>query len=379
MRRIVTSLTWLIVLSAIAAAIWWNTRPQPVVVDTVRVERGQVERSVVNTRAGTVKSCRRAQLSLAIGGQIAQLAINEGDHVQKGQLLIELWNDDLKASLQQIELAAQSVHLEHNAICIRANNAQLEADRAKTLQARQLASKEQADQTQAEAAAIELSCRAAGAREQEAKARIRVAMAALDRTRLRAPFSGIVAELSGKVGEYATPSPPGVATPPAIDLLTDDCHYVEAPIDEVDAAELKPGLPLLITLDAYRGQRFPGTLRRIAPYVQDREKQARTVAIEADFSQRPEIRLLAGYSADLEIILENRADTLRIPTEALINERYVLLYQERLPLQQREVKIGLSNWRHTEILEGLVAGDRVVTSLGLSDVKAGAQAVANDP
>ncbi len=378
MPRIVTPVIWMAILALIATAVWWNSRPQPVAVDTIRVERGLVERTVVNTRAGTLRSCRRAQLSVGLGGQIALLTVNEGDPVSKDQLLIELWNADLKASLKQIQLAAQSVHLEHDAICIRAQNAQRDAQRVKTLQARKMASEEQADQTQAEAEASALSCRAAAAREQEAKARIAMAEAALERTRLRAPFAGIIAELSAKVGEYATPSPPGVATPPAIDLLTDDCHYVEAPIDEVDAAEVTPGQPLRISLDAYRGQHFAGTLRRIAPYVQDREKQARTVVVEADFSQRPALRLLAGYSADLEIILQGHADTLRIPTEALLNERFVLLYQKGKPLEQREVKTGLSNWRHTEILAGLTAGDQIVTSLGRSDTKAGALAVANE-
>lgn len=378
MSRIHTAVIWLLVPVAIGSAIWWNSRPQPVAVDTVRVERGQVERNVVNTRAGTLKSCRRAQLSLAIGGQIALLTINEGDHVKKDQLLIELWNEDLKASLKQTQLAAQSLHLEQDAICIRAHNAQREAERVETLLARKMTSEEQAEQTQAEAEASSLNCRAAGVREQEARARIQMAETALERTRLRAPFAGIIAELSGKVGEYSTPSPPGVPTPPAIDLLTDDCHYIEAPIDEVDAAELSPGQPLRISLDAYRGQSFAGTLRRIAPYVLDLEKQARTVEVEADFNQRPEIPLLAGYSADLEIILQQRPDTLRIPTEALLNERYVLLYQEGQPLEQREVKIGISNWRHTEILSGLVAGQRIVSSLGSSQIKAGVLAVANE-
>jgi HlyD family secretion protein len=197
----------------------------------------------------------------------------------------------------------------------------------------------------------------------------------LERTRLRAPFAGIVAKLSGKIGEYSTPSPPGVATPPAIDLLTDDCHYIEAPIDEVDAAELQPGMPLRISLDAYRGQSFPGTLRRIAPYVLDREKQARTVEVEADFVQRPETRLLAGYSADLEIILQTRPDTLRIVTEALLDDRYVLLYRDGQPLERREVTTGLSNWHHTEIIDGLSEGDEIVTSLGRSEIKAGVVAV----
>ncbi|MEH6649014.1 MAG: efflux RND transporter periplasmic adaptor subunit [Motiliproteus sp.] len=373
-RGVVKTLLWLSIVIAIAAAVWWNNQPKPVNVTTATVESGSVERTVVNTRAGTVKSCQRAMLSLPIGGQIAALHVAEGDHVTAGQLLIELWNDDLLAAKRQAQLAANSAHLEHDAICVRARNFQREADRVDKLRARNLSSEEQAEQAQAQAEAMAFSCRAAEARQQESRARIDVAEAALERTRLQAPFAGIVAELSGKVGEYTTPSPPGVATPPAIDLLTDDCHYIEAPIDEVDAAGLQPGQPLRISLDAYRGQSFPGKLRRIAPYVLDREKQARTVEIEADFLSRPDIRLLAGYSADLEVILQSHPDTLRIPTEALLDEQYVLLFRDGLPLQKRAVKIGLNNWQHTEIIDGLKAGDQVVTSLGRSEIKDGALA-----
>ncbi len=379
LRRIVKPLLWIVVVAAIGAAFWWNSLPQPVSVSIAAVERGLVEHTVVNTRAGTVKSCRRAQLSLPIGGQIAALYAQEGDHVEQDQLLIELWNVDLKAAKRQAQLAANSAHLEHDALCVRARNVQREALRIDKLRARNLSSEEQADKALAEAKAAALSCRAAEARQQESRARIDLAEAALERTRLRAPFDGIVAELSGKIGEYATPSPPGVATPPAIDLLTDDCHYVEAPIDEVDAAELQPEQPLRISLDAYRGQSFPGKLRRIAPYVLDREKQARTVEIEADFIQRPDIRLLAGYSADLEVIVQSRSDALRIPTEALLDEAFVLLYRDGLPLERRQVSTGLSNWQHTEILEGLVEGDLIVSSLGRSEIKAGALAVAQQP
>ena len=67
---------------------------------------------------------------------------------------------------------------------------------------------------------------------------------------LRAPFDGIVAEFNGKGGEYLTPSPPGIQTLPAVDLIDDSCIYVNAPIDEVDAVRLKLGMSARITLDA---------------------------------------------------------------------------------------------------------------------------------
>ena len=59
--------------------------------------------------------------------------------------------------------------------------------------------------------------------------------AELSTTYLRAPFAGIVAEVTGEIGEFTTPSPPGIPTPPAVDLIDDTCLYVTAPMDEIDA------------------------------------------------------------------------------------------------------------------------------------------------
>ena len=74
---------------------WYWSKPKPVLVNVQTVERGTVQSSVSNTRAGTVKACRRAKLSPAIGGVIAELPIKQGDRVKSGQLLLALWNDDL--------------------------------------------------------------------------------------------------------------------------------------------------------------------------------------------------------------------------------------------------------------------------------------------
>ena len=191
---------------------------------------------------------------------------------------------------------------------------------------------------------------------------------------LRAPFAGIVAEVTGEQGEYSTPSPPGIPTPPAIDLIDDSCVYVSAPIDEVDAPKLRVGLSARIALDAYPGRHFPGRVRRIAPYVLEVEKQARTVEVEVAFVL-PEKSLLAGYSADAEIVLDAHDPVLRIPTQALLGKDRVLLLQDGV-LRERAVAVGLANWQQTEITRGLQAGDRVVVSLEKEGVKAGVRAVA---
>src|SRR5262249_39295789 len=151
-----------------------------------------------------------------------------------------------------------------------------------------------------------------------AAAQLTMQQSLLERFQLRAPFSGVVAEINGEIGEYVTPSPPGVPTPRAVDLIDTSCLYVTAPIDEVDAAALKLGMPVKITLDAFRGREFAGKLTRIAPYVLDLEKQARTVDVDVRFDTVPaDIDLLIGYSADVTIVLNSLPRVLRIPSEAL--------------------------------------------------------------
>ena len=175
----------------------------------------------------------------------------------------------------------------------------------------------------------------------------------------------MVAEINGEVGEYITPSPPGVATPPAVDLIGAGCLYVSAPIDEVDAAAVRLEMPAKITLDAFRGRVFEGRVTRIAPYVKEFEKQARTVDIDVRFDQIPEdVQLLVGYSADIEIVLNRHEDVLRVPTEVVLDGNKVLRYQaESGRLEQATIAVGLSNWTYTEITGGLNQDDTVLRSL----------------
>ena len=102
-----------------AAAIWQLSRPKPIAVTVKTVDRGDVEATVANTRAGTVKACHRAGLSPAIGGQIARLPVKKGDQVKQGELLLELWNDDLKANLELAEQQFRASKAQAESTCRR--------------------------------------------------------------------------------------------------------------------------------------------------------------------------------------------------------------------------------------------------------------------
>ncbi len=367
----------LLLLAALSFLLWrLLSSEEAVPVALGRAEVGAVEATVANTRAGTVKACRRARLSPMTGGQIARLHVTEGDQVRQGQILLELWNEDLRASLRLAQSESEATQAATRQTCLRAAEAKRDARRLAELHKRHLASEEAADEAATNAAASQAGCEAARARNRVSAARAALARATLERTILRAPFAGTIAEINGELSEYVTPSPLGVATPPAVDLIDNSCLYVSAPIDEVDAPAVHPAMDARITLDAFPGRRFPALVQRIAPYVQEAEKQARTVEIEAVFADPQDFAaLLPGYSADVEVILARREQTLRIPTEALMEDGRVLVYQaDEGLLVARRIKTGLSNWQYTEVLEGLEPGAAVVLSLDREGVKAGAHA-----
>jgi HlyD family secretion protein len=376
MGKFIRWTVFFLIVAALAYFIWEKTRPQPIEIVTRPVLRGTVEQTVANTRAGTVQACRRAKLSPSIGGQIASLPIKEGDLVKSGTLLLEIWNDDLKAQLLLAEREMEVARAQAESACLTAEEANRQADRAKRLFQNNVTTEEQTDRAVTQAQSLQAQCNASRATAQMSLARIDVARANLSRTRLIAPFDGVVAKIEGELNEYVTPSPVGVQTPPAVDLIENDCYYVSAPIDEVDAAVIRTGMEARITLDAYKEKHFTGTVRRIAPFVLDIEKQARTVDIEAAFSDKEDVQeLLAGYSADVEILLATSRETLYIPSEALVEGRKVFVYvEDQQFVREVSVTTGLANWSFTEILGGLEENQLVVTNIDKPGLKNGAKA-----
>ena len=366
----------LLIIISIVVLLAYIKRPRPVAVVVQEVTQGEVLSTITNTRAGTLKACQRARLSPSIGGQIETLPVKEGDRVAAGQLLLEIWNDDLQAQVSLARHEYQATIALARQACIIAEVEKREARRLRTLRKNNMVSEERVDQADSEAQAQLAACEAANTSIKVSQSKIDVVEAQLARTRLIAPFNGRIAEVNGELGEFLTPSPVGVATLPAIDLIDYSCIYVSAPIDEVDAPHIRPQMPARISLDAFAGKTFDGTVRRVADYVLDREKQSRTVEIEVEFSNIEDTKnMLPGYSADAEVILDRRDKVLRIPTMALFEGTKVLIFNPDERLELRRIKTGLSNWSYTEVLEGLVAGEQIVISIEREGVEDGARAV----
>jgi HlyD family secretion protein len=349
-------------------------RKDPVPVTIFRVAQGRVEESVTNSKAGTVKTRRRAALSPEIGGRIELLPIRKGDRVKKGQLLVRLAGADYQAQVRGAQQSIEAAHAGEREVCQRAEQAERDLKRMVALAGDRLVSQELKEQAQSQRDTAAAACEAARSRVEQGQATLDFARVTRGKTEMRAPFDGVVADLRGEVGEWITPSPPGVPIPPLLELLDPDAIYVSAPLDEVDVGKVRVGQVVRITIDAYPGRAIGGHLSRVAPYVVDVQQQSRTFEVEVDFDDAAFARtLLPGTSADVEVILDARDNVLRVPSYALIDGKKALVLRDG-KVVGAPVEIGLKNWGFAEVKRGLAAGDLVVVSLDRADVKEGARA-----
>lgn len=372
-----------VIVAAIAliVAIWLLSRPKPLEVSVSVAKRGLIESTVINTRAGTVEACQRTRLSTITGGRIDYLGVSEGDRVEAGQVLMRLWQGDLRAAEGVAQARLTSARQRHRESCGLARQALKDAKRQEELVKGKFVSPTAAEKSRAEADARNAACASAEAEVETALRQLESIATDLDRTVIIAPFRGTIAKINGELGEISTPSPTGIAMPPAIDLIDDTCLYVKAPMDEVDAPKIQPGQLVRINVDALKGKRFSGRVRRVAPYITTVEKQARTVDVDIDFISPEEAHgLLVGYSVDVEIVIASRENALFIPTNALRDGSKALILGKNGIVIERPVKAGIANWEQTEILSGIEAGERVITTANLAELRAGVRArVASAP
>jgi HlyD family secretion protein len=342
-------------------------------VRAVRVERGIVERSISNTKAGTIKARRRAKISPEVGGRIVEIAYREGDVVTAGAVIVRL-NDATQSA--QVTLALErlrATRASEREACLGRDRAQRELERKRALARQNIIGKDALDGYETQYLRAEAGCNALSARVAEAQAQVAVAGAELEKLELRAPFAGVIAELDVEVGEWVTPSPPLIVAPAVVDLIDRDSLYVAAPMDEVDSAAIREDQLVRVTVDSHPGQEFAAHVVRVAPYVLDVEAQNRTVEIEVAFDD-PQLsaQLLPGTSADVEVILEVNEDTLRVPAPALLEGDRVLVVRDGR-LAEQPIEVGLRNWDWAEVRSGVAEDALVVISLERAEVRAGAR------
>ena len=378
-RRLWTRLAVVAALVAVVVILRFTVfAPDPVAVRVVAAQKGLVEETVTNSRAGTVKARRRAKLAPETGGRVVSLPHRRGSHVRKGEVLLRIEDSLQQAQRKVAEGDLATASAQRDQVCLAAERADRERERTFRLAEQGIVSTDILDQSASQAKGADAACRAARATVGRAESAVALARATAAKTVLLAPFDGIVADTFIEEGEWTTPSPPAIPVPPVLDLIDTRSIYVSAPMDEVDSARVRKGQPARLTVDSFPGRHFAAHVVEVAPYIVDRLEQNRTVEIELELDDAGvAASLLPGTSSDAEVVLSTRDGVLRVPTSSLLEGGKVLVL-EHGRLAEKALQLGLRNWDFTEVTGGLEEGARVVVSLDRPEIKAGAKARAQE-
>lgn len=365
-------------LALAAGAVWWLLRPQAVAVRTTLARAVASNpaggRTVLNA-SGYVTARREATVSSKITGKVTQVLIEEGDHVQEGQVLARLDDANVQANLQlaQAQFASAKTALEETRVLLR--EAELDWNRQKELLQRRVAA--QSDYDHAEAAAQAMQARLA---RQTADVAVADRSAAIwqqqaDDTIIRAPFAGIVTSKNAQPGEMISPmSAGGGFTRTGICTIVDmESLEIEIDVNESYINRVSPGQPVSATLDAYPDWKIPCKVIAIIPTA-DRQKSTVTVRVGFDrLDPRilPEMSVKVAFQDSGPTADAPAARTVLVPQSSLRQQDgHDVVYVIRSGrAERRAVTVVSTRNSESELSAGVVAGEKVATDppAGLAD------------
>jgi len=348
-------------LLAVAGALWWN-RPSPNVADAAAastVEAAHREFSSSVRAIGTVKPKIGAEVRVGsrISGRLERLPANIGDRVEKGQVLAELENADLRAIVARNQAATAVAQKKIADAEARAKLSDAVYQRKQRLTATFAHNQQLADEALREREGALVGIEIAKMELELAQAQLREAEVTLSYAMIRAPISGIVASVTTQQGETVAA---GLTAPTFLTIVDLDRLQVNALVDEVDIGKVQVGQRVTFNVDAFPAQDFTGQVAAIYPTATIVDNVVKYVtAIDINETKRGLLR--PEMTTNVQITLETRT-VLAIPTRAIRQEngRSVVYVAKGLETEVRVVRVGWRDGSWAEVVEGVAAGERIL-------------------
>jgi membrane fusion protein, multidrug efflux system len=275
---------------------------------------------------GSLRSNESTTLSSEIAGRISAIHFREGQPVAKGAPLFELDDSVYRAELAQARAGLALSERNH--------------ERAKELFERKLISTRERDEA---AAQLDVD-----------RAAVALADARLAKTRIRAPFEGVVGLRAVSPGDYINAGQP-LAPLEQISVLKADFRLSEAALSAI-----KVGQTLNLEVDAYPGQVFPGRVYAIDPRLAE---ETRSIGVRARVPN-DQGQLRPGLFARVKLVIAERASAVLVPEQAIVpqgEKRFVYVIENGMAAM-RPVELGLRQAGRVEVLSGVTPGDAVITA-----------------
>ncbi|UOD30788.1 efflux RND transporter periplasmic adaptor subunit [Massilia violaceinigra] len=383
-----------VIAAGAAGAAWLQSKKPPVIPESryrsALVDTGTITQTV--TATGTINPVALINVGSQVSGTVVELKADFNDHVKKGQVLLKLDPTIFNAQIRQVEAGLASAEASMRL-------AQANFERNERLVAQNYVSSLTLDQSRRELDVAKANIKLS-------QAQLARAQADLDNSVIRAPIDGVVIKRTIDLGQTVAAS---FTTPNLFQIAKDLTKMqIDTSVSEADVGALKDGQPAHFVVDAYPDREFAASMRqfRLAANV---VQNVVTYNVVLDVENKEEL-LKPGMTAQVRLVVGNRPNVLRIPTAALRfrlsdeelekeqkkqkasgktpamvpapseeddiafrskseTARIFKVYKldEKNEARPVDIKIGLSNFRYTEVLAGeLKKGDKVITRANAS-------------
>ncbi|MCF5694853.1 efflux RND transporter periplasmic adaptor subunit [Pseudomonas sp. PA-1-2A] len=360
----------------VAFATWQGLTPGRDALATVTVTRADIENSV--TALGTLQPRRYVDVGAQASGQIRKIHVEAGDQVQEGQLLVEIDPATQKAKLDASRYAIENLQAQLQEQKAQHQLAHQKYQRQQRLSAGNATREEDVQTAKAELRATQARVEMFQAQIRQAQASLRSDEAELGYTRIYAPMTGTVVAVDARVGQTLNAQQ---QTPLILRIAKLSPMTVWAEVSEADIGHVKPGMSAYFTTLSGGSRRWTSTVRQILPIPPKPLNETQgsgspsstsksgtgrvvlyTVLLDVDNADNA---LMAEMTTQVFFVASQVKDALSVPVAALQSvpgsaAQIARVVAKNGAIEDREVRLGISDRLRVEVLEGLSEGDHLL-------------------
>lgn len=350
----------------------YRKQQQTTTVTTALVAEGSLADSIL--ASGNLEFNTQIQIRSEVTGRVLDVLVEEGDMVEKGQILMRLDSTAFEADVSRTRALVRSQQIDIERARAQLADLQRQFARQQQMYNSGLIQQETIDSLQSQLDIARINIEAAEAALQQGEASLAMAEDNLSKTIYRAPISGLLSTVDIKPGETVIAGSTNIIGSPLMTLADPSAILAELRVDEADIANVHLGQRAEIFAAAYPHQAIHGEVIQIATSARYMN-QSQSLSFRVKVLLQPEdIALYPGMSCRAEIILSQQDNSLQVPIAAVQrnhDEYFVWAVQDEQAVK-KTVTLGMATDIAQEVLSGLQLGDEVIVGparamLGLSE------------
>jgi HlyD family secretion protein len=353
----------------------------PVVYTVDTVKRGDLRESTAAN--GEIQAKTRVNVGVQVTAAIKVIHVKDGQFVQAGDLLVTLEQENYRQSVTQSEVGMRMARKDLEVAQASFRKQEDTFRRMDALVNSGLISREDHQQAKLVRDTAEAAFGRARLAVQQAEAQVAIAQDALSKTEIRASMAGRITNLKAEKGETAIAGQTSIAGAVLMVIADTSELLAEVKVGELDVVKLRPGQPAEIQVDAAPGKVFQGRVLEVASSV-DRNGQMSSSSMQDAQNYRVRVQVLGtapelevlhpGMSARVAVLAKEVKDVVTVPLQAIQERegktgglglmsgtRLVVFVVKNGIVEERTLKTGAGTRRALQVLEGLAAGEQVLT------------------